>query len=96
MTIIEERLQNMSEEEIQQFLPGMLVTELFYAEVNLAATPHEQSREIRDYIDKLYLLGKKHGLNTFKIQMVVESFIESVKEDSLAIDSEEFLSDFKL
>lgn len=29
MTIIEERLQNMSEEEIQQFLPGMLVTELF-------------------------------------------------------------------
>lgn len=40
--------------------------------VNLACTPHEDSREIRDYIDQLYLLGKRHGLNTFLIQKMVE------------------------
>lgn len=41
--------------------------------VNLACTPHEDSREIRDYIDQLYLLGKRHGLNTFLIQKMVEA-----------------------
>lgn len=93
MTVLERRLQILSEEEIQQYLPGILVAELFYSEINLA---EEDSRELRDYIDKVYLLGKKHQLNTFKIQRVVESFIESIKEESLSINTDEFLSDFDL
>ena len=60
MSLFEIRLKALSGEELAQFLPGMLVSELFYAEVNLACTPHEDSREIRDYIDQLYLLGKRH------------------------------------
>ena len=96
MTVLERRLQILSEEEIQQYLPGILVAELFYSEINLAEIPHEDSRELRDYIDEVYLLGKKHQLNTFKIQRVVESFIESIKEESLSINTDEFLSDFDL
>lgn len=66
MSLFEIRLKALSGEELAQFLPGMLVSELFYA-------PHEDSREIRDYIDQLYLLGKRHGLNTFLIQKMVEA-----------------------
>lgn len=73
MSLFEIRLKALSGEELAQFLPGMLVSELFYAEVNLACTPHEDSREIRDYIDQLYLLG----INTFLIQKMVE---EAVKQ----------------
>lgn len=80
MSLFEIRLKALSGEELAQFLPGMLVSELFYAEVNLACTPHEDSREIRDYIDQLYLLGKRHGLNTFLIQKMVEAQVEAVKQ----------------
>lgn len=66
MSLFEIRLKALSGEELAQFLPGMLVSELFYA-------AHEDSREIRDYIDQLYLLGKRHGLNTFLIQKMVEA-----------------------
>ena len=77
MSLFEIRLKALSGEELAQFLPGMLVSELFYAEVNLACTPHEDSREIRD---QLYLLGKRHGLNTFLIQKMVEEQVEAVKQ----------------
>lgn len=70
MSLFEIRLKTLSGEELAQFLPGMLVSELFYA-----CTPHEDSREIRDYIDQLYLLGKRHGLNTFLIQKMVEEAV---------------------
>lgn len=52
MSLFEIRLKALSGEELAQFLPGMLVSEL-------------------------YLLGKRHGLNTFLIQKMVE---EAVKQ----------------
>lgn len=52
MSLFEIRLKALSGEELAQFLPGMLVSELFY----VACTPHEDSREIRDYIDQHMVL----------------------------------------
>ena len=47
--------------------------------------------EIRDYIDQLYLLGKRHGLNTFLIQKMVEEEVKlscnrSVRTDCYTIN----------
>lgn len=42
MSLFEIRLKALSGEELAQFLPGMLVSELFYAEVNLARFQRNQ------------------------------------------------------
>lgn len=64
MSLFEIRLKALSGEELAQFLPGMLVSELFYALPALHMKIPEKSG--------INLLGKRHGLNTFLIQKMVE------------------------
>ena len=71
------RGDKMTEEEIQLYLPGLLLAELFdsefmYLDKDLNS---DERQSIRDYIDKLYLYGKQHGLNTFELQYQVQKQI---------------------
>lgn len=93
-----------SVEDKTLYFPGLFLAEIANTEFILMHTEDELDREeLSDYIDKLYIYAKEHGIDTNKLHGEVKDFIQfyieesrSFEEENLEINEEDFLKDFEL